>query len=198
MTATIVAEQANRILLDCWTESSNVALLQGEVLLQTRAHSAWGGAVMAQMYLPIERSQVWSQVTNYSRWVQYFPDVIRSEVLSCGTGLNQGRRRLYQVARKAFLMFSAQVEIYLNVVETAPSMDSHSVQCHQIQFQLEKGQFHDFSADLTLQDYQSGTLLTYAVQATPTIPVPTMLLQEAMRLDLPTNMRQMRQVICGH
>jgi len=95
-----------------------------------------------------------------------------------------------QVARKAFLMFSAQVEIYLNVVETAPSSTSD-----QIQFQLEKGQFHDFSADLTLQDYQSGTLLIYAVQATPTIPVPTMLLQEAMRLDLPANMRQMRRVI---
>jgi hypothetical protein len=193
MATTTVTEQANRILLDCWTESSNAALLQGEVLLQTRAHSAWGGAVMAQMYLPVERSQVWSQVTNYSRWVQYFPDVIRSEVLSCGTGLNQGRRRLYQVARKAFLMFSAQVEIYLNVVETAPSSARH-----QIQFQLEKGQFYDFSADLTLQDYQSGTLLTYEVQATPTIPVPTMLLQEAMRLDLPANMRQMRRVICGH
>jgi hypothetical protein len=192
MTVTTVAEQANCILLDCWTESSNAALLQGEVLLQTRAHSAWGGAVSAQMYLPVGRSQVWLQVTNYSRWVQYFPDVIRSEVLSCA-GLNQGRRRLYQVARKAFLMFSAQVEIYLNVVETAPSRASH-----QIQFQLEKGQFRDFSANLTLQDYQSGTLLTYEVQATPTIPVPTVLLQEAMRLDLPANMRQMRQVICGH
>jgi hypothetical protein len=175
-----------------WSSSRTADLLNGEVLIQTQAHSLWGGAVTARMFLPLERSQVWSQVTDYSRWIHYFPDMVRSEVLSCGAGLSKGKKRLYQVACKAFLMFSAQVEIYLNVLESTPSSAKQ-----QIQFQLEKGSFTDFSAHLTLQDYQSGTLLTYAVQATPLIPVPTGILQEAMRLDLPANMRKMRQVICG-
>ena len=95
-----------------FSAAEQAALLQGEVLIQTRSHSAWGGAVTAQMYLPLARSRVWQQVTDYPRWVQYFPDVIRSEVLHRGEGT-----RLYQVARKAFLFFSAQVEVYLNVFE---------------------------------------------------------------------------------
>jgi hypothetical protein len=168
------------------------ALLGGEVLLQTRSHSAWGGAVTACMYLPLERAQVWQQVTDYPQWVQYFPDLVCSEVLSHGEGLSQGRKRLYQVAKKTFFMLSAQVEIYLKVIETA-----HVSARQQIQFRMERGSFSDFSADLKLQDHQSGTLLTYSVQATPTIPVPSVFIQEAMRLDLPANMRKMRQVICG-
>lgn len=166
------------------------ALLSGEILLQTRSHSAWGGAVTAWMYLPLERTQVWQQVTDYPRWVQFFPDLVCSEVLSHGESL-QGCKRLYQVAKKTFFMLSAQVEIYLKVIETV-----HTSARQQIQFRMERGSFTDFSADLKLQDHESGTLLTYSVQATPTIPVPSVFIQEAMRLDLPANMRKMRQVIC--
>ena len=173
--------------------SREQALLAGEILLQTRSHSAWGGAVTAWMYLPLERTNVWQQVTDYSHWVHYFPDLVRSEVLSSGGELHQGRTRLYQVAKKTFFMLSAQVEIYLKVIETA-----HSSARQQIQFQMERGSFTDFSANLKLQDHQSGTLLTYSVQATPTIPVPSVFIQEAMRLDLPANMRKMRQVLCAH
>src|SRR5919199_2375165 len=93
--------------------SQQKALLQGEILLETRSHSAWGGAVTAHMYLPIARSHVWQQLTDYPRWVQYFPDVIRSEVLQSGDGLTQGCKRLYQVGHKAFLFLSVQVEAYL-------------------------------------------------------------------------------------
>lgn len=159
------------------------ALLQGEVLVQTRSHSAWGGAVTAKMYLPIKRSRVWQQVTDYPRWVQYFPDVTNSEVIQRGE-----RTRLYQVAKKAFFFFTAQVEVYLNVCEVVQQ---------QIQFRLEQGTFIDFAADLKLQDLGTGTLLTYAVQATPNIPVPTVFIQQAMQLELPNNMRKMRQVICA-
>lgn len=160
------------------------ALLQGEILLETKSHSAWGGAVSAQMYLPVARSQVWQQLTDYPRWVQYFPDLTHSEVLhSASTGC----KRLYQVARKAFLFLSVQVEVYLNVFEIVQQ---------QIKFNLEKGSFHDFSADLRLQDAGVGTLLTYRVQATPTIPVPSIFIEEAIKLDLPANMQKMRQVIC--
>jgi len=169
------------------------ALLRGEILLQTRSHSAWGGAVTAQMYLPMERAIVWQKVTDYPCWVQYFPDLIRSEVLqpNPGTSLKPaslGGKRLHQVATKAFLFLSVQVEIYLNVFEVVQQ---------QIKFQLEKGSFHDFTADLQLQDAGTGTLLTYAVQATPTIPVPSLLIEQAIRLDLPSNLKKMRQVICG-
>lgn len=166
-----------------WSQSQQAALLQGEILVQTRSHSAWGGAVTAQMYVPLTRSRVWQQVTDYPRWVQYFPDVIRSEVLHRGEG-----KRLYQVAQKAFLFFTAQVEIYLNVFEVVQQ---------QIQFRLERGTFVDFAADLKLQDCDAGTLLTYAVQATPNIPIPTVFIQQAMHLELPENMRKMRKVLCA-
>jgi hypothetical protein len=166
-------------------------LMNGEIFTQTQSHTDWGGSVTAWMYLPLERSQVWQQLTNYPRWVHYFPDMIRSEVIVPANGQNRSYKRLYQVARKAFFMLSAQVEIYLKVFETA----QRNVE-NQIQFYMEKGDFKDFSASLKLSDYQKGTLLSYTVQATPTIPVPSILIQEAMRLDLPANMRKMRQVIC--
>lgn len=171
-------------------EQSQKLLLQGDILIQTQSHSAWGGSVTAQMYLPMGRNQAWQQLTDYPRWVQYFPDLTRSEILNQGEG-SRGSKRLYQVAAKAFFLFTAQVEIYLKVFETVNSA------WQQVQFQLEKGNFHDFTATLKLQDFKTGTLLTYSVQATPTIPVPSQLIQQAMRLDLPSNMRQMRQVLCA-
>lgn len=165
-------------------------LLQGEILLQTRSHSLWGGAVTAQMYLPIERSQAWQQLTDYPRWVQYFPDMTQSEVLSQSDRGRQCEKLIYQAARKTFFLLTAQVEIYLNVLETSQP------DCQQIQFQLQRGSFNDFSALLELQDLEQGTLLTYSVQATPTIPIPTQFIQEAIKLDFPNNMRQMRRSIC--
>lgn len=166
-----------------WSHRERAALLQGEILVQTRSHSAWGGAVTTNMYLPLPRTCVWQQVTDYPRWVQYFPDVTKSEVLHRGE-----RTRLYQVARKAFLFFTAQVEVYLNVFEVVQQ---------QIQFRLEQGTFIDFAADLKLQDCGAGTLLTYVVQATPNIPIPTVFIQQAMHLELPENMRKMRQILCA-
>lgn len=165
-----------------WSQRQQTALLQGEILVETRSHSAWGGAVTAQMYLPLKRSHVWQQVTDYPRWVQFFPDVTKSEVLQRGEPL-----RLHQTAQKSFFFFTAQVEVYLNVVE---------VRRQQIQFRLEQGTFNDFAAELKLEDCGAGTLLTYAVQATPNIPIPTVFIQQAMHLELPANMRKMRQVLC--
>jgi hypothetical protein len=40
-------------------------------------------------------------------------------------------------------------------------------------------------------------LLTYTVQATPNIPIPSIFIQQAMNLELPENMRKMRQVLCN-
>jgi len=97
-------------------------------------------------------------------------------------------KRLYQVAKKAFLFLSVQVEICLNVFEV---LGQH------IQFRLEKGTFTDFTADLKLEDCGNGTLLTYSVQATPNIPVPSVFIQQAMHMELPENMRKMRQVLCA-
>jgi hypothetical protein len=61
---------------------------------------------------------------------------------------------------------------------------------------LESGSFNDFTADLALESCGEGTILTYSVQATPTIPVPSAFIQQAIRMDLPSNMKQMRNVIC--
>ncbi|PHM06495.1 cyclase, partial [Nostoc sp. 'Peltigera malacea cyanobiont' DB3992] len=42
----------------------------------------------------------------------------------------------------------------------------------------------------------NGTILAYTVQATPLIPIPSIFIQQAMNLELPANMRKMRQVMC--
>ncbi len=167
-----------------WSHQQQYLLMQGEILVKTKAYTAWGGDVTASMYIPVTRTKVWQQLTDYPRWVQYFPDLTKSEVSQRGEV-----KRLYQAAQKAFLFFTAQVEIYLSVVEVIGQ---------QIQFRLEKGSFQDFNANLELRDCGDGTLLTYAVQATPQIPVPSILIQQAMNFDLPSNMRKMRQVICNN
>jgi hypothetical protein len=95
-------------------------------------------------------------------------------------------KRLYQAAQKAFLFFTAQVEIYVQVAEEIGQ---------RIQFRMEKGTFEDFTANLELKDCGNGTLVAYSVQATPNIPIPSMFIQQAMNLELPANMRKMRQVL---
>jgi carbon monoxide dehydrogenase subunit G len=169
------------------------ALLNGEVLLKTRPHSIWGGSVTAQIYLPLSPQQVWQKLTDYSCWTQYFPDVTHSEVIHQGISTTSGAtlkkqvKRLYQAASKAFFLLTAKVEVYLKVLET---------QHQRIQFYFESGSFNDFAADLQLQPHGEGTILTYSVQATPNIPVPGAFVEQAMKMDLPTNLRQMRQVMC--
>ncbi len=174
-------------------EPNSSALMRGDILLKTRAHTAWGASVTAQMYLPLPREATWHQLVDYPQWVRYFPDVNNSYLLTDDVPKSDSAdrrkgKRLYQTASKSFLFLSAQVEIYLRVVETFQQ---------QIQFQLESGSFHDFLAELTLQDFADGTLLTYVVQATPQIPVPSLFIQQAIHFDLPTNMRTMRQALCS-
>lgn len=164
-----------------WSQDKQKLLMQGEILVETRSHNAWGGAVTAWMYVPLVRSNVWQQLTDYPRWVQYFPDITKSEITQRGEV-----KRLYQAAQKAFLFFTAQVEIYLNVAEEIGQ---------RIQFRMEKGTFEDFTANLELKDCGNGTLVAYSVQATPNIPIPSMFIQQAMNLELPANMRKMRQVL---
>ncbi|MBE9140035.1 cyclase [Nodosilinea sp. LEGE 07088] len=177
---------ANDVLAQ-FSPSDQVALLRGDVLVQSQPQQT-GGSVTAHIYVPLARPQVWPQVTNYSCWTQFFPNITHSEVIETVKTASQRYRRLYQVGRKGFMMLTAQVEIYLKVVETA---------CEAIQFRLEQGTFAHFAADLHLQDFNQGTLLTYSVQAAPTIPVPSFLIEQAMKTDLPGNMRQMRRVLCA-
>jgi hypothetical protein len=162
-------------------------LLAGKILVNSVGREN-GGAVTAHMYVPLQRAQLWSQLTNYSRWVHYFPNIIHSEVIETVKTSSQRYRRLYQVGRKGFLMLTAQVEIYLRVFENL---------CESIQFRLEQGTFNDFAADLILQDFDQGTLITYSVQASPLIPVPSFLIEQAMKNDLPGNMEQMRRILCS-
>jgi hypothetical protein len=175
-------------LPDCGSQANS--LIQGEIVLNTRAHSMFGAGVTAQMYLPMQRDRAWVQVTDYPRWVKFFPDVTESRVLERSPlNLEQNtHKRIYQAASKSFLFITAQVEIYLQVLETTGQ---------RIQFYLESGHFHDFEADLQLQDMAEGCLLTYSVQATPTIPVPGPFIQQAVQWDLPHNMRNMRRVLCN-
>jgi hypothetical protein len=185
MSAFFVSKPVISVSEKIFSQDKQELLMQGEILVETRSHTAWGGGVTAWMYLPVVRDKVWQQLTDYPRWVHYFPDITKSEVLQKGEV-----KRLYQAAKKTFLFFSAEVEIYLKVAE---ALGQH------IQFKMEKGTFNDFTADLKLLDCENGTLLSYSVQATPTIPIPSIFIQQAMNFELPTNMRKMRQVLCkGH
>ena len=159
-----------------------VKLHRGDVLVNTRTHTVCGGALDAKMYLPIGRSQVWSQLTDYPRWTQFFPDVTQSRVID--DRQPQLGRRLYQAAEKSFLFITAQVNLYLRVFE---------LEQQHIRFQFEKGSFSDFTADLMLSDFEQGTLLRYSVSATPLIPVPSFFVEQAMKMDLPSNLQNMRR-----
>jgi hypothetical protein len=168
-------------------EKNLAALINGDILLTTKPHTCWGAALTAHLYLPIERSLAWSRLTDYSRWVQYFPAISHSEILNRGSESSSlSHKRLYQIASKSFLFLTAQVEIFLDVLETA---NQH------IQFRLASGSFTDFAADLQLQDCHQGSLMTYTVQATPSIPVPSPFIQQAIQLDFPDNLRHMRQIL---
>jgi Polyketide cyclase / dehydrase and lipid transport len=188
MTMTPTVLLTDRLNSQAHDLSEFAALLKGDILLSTRPHTAFGGAVAAQMYLPVGRLQIWEQLTNYANWIHYFPDITRSEVLEHNAERPHRGHRLYQAAQKNFLMFTAQVEVHLRVFENMQ---------RQIRFRMERGSFNDFSASLTLDDYENGTILAYSVEATPTIPVPSLFIEQAMRQDLPGNMRQMRQVLCA-
>jgi hypothetical protein len=173
--------------IDQFSAAQRVALLEGDVLVMPEVNQGAGATVVAYIYVPLSRPQIWPQVTSYHRWTQFFPNIIRSEVLETVKTNSHRYRRLYQVGRKGFLTLTAQVEIYLRVFETT---------CDRIQFCLEQGTFSHFNASLHLQDLHQGTLLSYTVQAAPTIPIPNFLVEQAMKTDLPSNMRQMRRILC--
>ncbi|MBD0336450.1 MAG: cyclase [Cyanobacteria bacterium Co-bin13] len=178
--------------------ATHASLLKGQVLVDPQYCPHGGGAVTAQMYVPIDKTRLWPQLTNYSRWPQFFPNITHSEVLETVKTSSQRYRRLYQVGRKGFLMLTAQVEIYLRVFESLCDDAVGAASRHRIQFRFESGTFAHFAADLDLQDFHEGTLLTYSVSAKPLIPVPSFLIEQAMRYDLPGNMEQMRRVLCAH
>lgn len=165
--------------------SRDEKLRRGEVLVSTRPHTAHGGAVTATAYLPISREELWEQLTNYSRWADFFPDICHSEVIA---QVSPGCCRLTQKASKNFLVLNVEVEIELL---------AHEVKEKAIVFELAHGSssFHDFSAELQLNDFHHGTQLSYSVQATSKIPIPAIFVQQAMKLDLPLNMRHLRSVL---
>lgn len=168
------------------SEADTIRLYQGEILVKTRAHTACGGALDARMYVPLDRSSVWNQLTDYPQWTSFFPDVTQSRVIE--NQLPNLGKRIYQAAERSFLFITAQVNLYLKVFE---------IEQRHIRFQFEKGSFADFTADLTLTDFRQGTLINYSVSATPLVPVPSFLIEQAMKMDLPVNLRHMRQQLCG-
>jgi len=164
-------------------------LLQGEILLTVKPHTAWGAAVTAQMYIPTLCESVWRQITDYPRWVEFLPALSRSQVVPGSVQkMEAGQKlRIQQTATKDFWLFSASADVELEVFELPD---------YQVQFQLRSGNFTDFTANLQLQDLEGGTWLCYSVQATPSIPIPSIFIQQAIQLDLPANLRQLRKVLC--
>lgn len=166
--------------------SDQLKLYQGDILVKTRPHTLCGGALDSKMYLPTERSLVWDQITHYPQWVSFLPDVTQSRVIEENSNHPHRGKRLYQAAEKSFLFITAQVHIYLTVFE---------LEQQHIRFQFERGSFADFTADLKLSDLTNGTLLEYSVSATPLIPVPSFFVEQAMKMDLPNNLRALRTAI---
>ncbi len=177
---------AESILQEQVSNADLIKLHQGEVLLKTRPHTFCGGSLEARILLPLGRSQVWETLTHYPRWVSLLPDVTQSRVLEENSKQPHLGKRLFQAAEKSFLFITAQVHVYLKVFE---------LEQQHIRFQLERGSFTDFTADIHLSDLQDGTLLSYTVSATPSIPVPSFVVEQAMKMDLPNNLRYLRTMI---
>lgn len=172
-------------------------LMAGEILLHSRSYSLWGGSVTAQIYLPIERSQLWANLTNYSLWPQLFAHITHSGVVETRSPFY---KRLYQSAQKQFALITIGMDAYLWVREYPP---------RQIRFELEaeNSSFREFTAELWLEaaNHSShssgnspGTFLSYTVQAIATWPIPAPLIKEAIGSDLPENLRHLRSYLAQH
>lgn len=168
-------------------------LMAGEILLQSRSYSLWGGSVTAQIYLPVERSQLWANLTNYSLWPQLFSHITQSHVVETR---NPFHKRLYQAAQKQFALIPIGMEAYLWVREYPP---------RQVRFELEaeNASFREFRAELWLEAAHSatsapGTFLSYTVQASATWPIPAPFIREAIGSDLPDNLRHLRSYLAQH
>ncbi|MEY2976576.1 MAG: cyclase [Prochlorotrichaceae cyanobacterium] len=162
-------------------------LQQGEVLVQSRLYSLWGGMVAAQIYLSQARSLVWESLTDYDRWANIFPHVTKSVLLERQSPF---RKRLYQAAAKKFALITIAVETELMVREYPQ---------RRIWFHLEKPNncFREFEAEVWLQEApdSAGTFLNYTVQAAASLPIPAPFIQEAMRQDLPDNLLHLRDYL---
>ncbi len=165
---------------------SQTALLNGEVITQIDPNTPAAAAVTATIHIPLTRDEVWQQLTNYSRWTAFFPDITRSDVTA---ELSPRSKRISQAACKTFLMLNIAVEIQLQVDEIPQESIRFSM--------VDSGgiSFRDFAAVLELKDLGNSTELSYTVQATPSIPVPGMFIEQAMKFDLPCNMRHLRKVL---
>ena len=137
------------------------------------------------MHIPLSRDVVWQQLTHYPRWTAFFPNITRSDVTA---ELSPRSKRITQAASKTFLMLNIEVEIQLQVDE---------IPQESIRFSMVDGgfSFRNFAAVIELKDVGNGTELSYTVQATPLIPVPAMFIEQAMKCDLPQNMRCLRRVL---
>ncbi len=154
------------------------SLLQGEISVQTDPWGLGGGSAIAKLYIPLSTLQCWQKLTNYPQWVNYFPDITHSEKLP-------HTQQLYQKGVKDFILFRTEVEIYLDIRENP---------YETVEFEFVKGSFSEFLAYLHLQEYHQGTLMTYAVQAALKFPLPPPLIQQALKIELPVNLRCMRKV----
>lgn len=161
------------------------ALRTGRVLVTAKPHGLTGGEVSAQLYVPMAGPALWDALTDYPRWSEYFPNIACSHQLPPTAS---GLPRVYQVGQKSLMGIPTAGELYLKVHESPPE---------QIQFRLEQGIFSAFEATLRLQPWRVGILLTYTIQVTLAVPLPWFILRQGIQEDLPKNLKQMRQVICG-
>jgi hypothetical protein len=157
-------------------------LYQGEILLQSRLYSLWGGALTAQIYIPVSSGLVWKTLTQYDRWPGLFPPITKSVVVEEG----RFRKCIHQCAQKQFSVLTIAVEADLLVRE-------YPDWCIRFNLMAPNWSFREFEAEIQIKPVRNtGTILQYQVQAAAALPIPALFIQEAMRHDLPENLRSLR------
>ena len=155
-------------------------LRSGQVLLDYHILSNRQAQVQVDMYLQQPRDRIWQQVTDYASWPQLLPHILHSERLpqTCEDIIY-----LRQAAGFDAGLIKPQVEIVLQVREWGD---------RAVRFQLERGSFSAFTANLSVRDCEWGTFLRYEVEAELCWPVPRVAIEQGIRHALPHNLKAFR------
>jgi carbon monoxide dehydrogenase subunit G len=161
-------------------------LANGDVLVEASVRSAREAEVEITLHLPLPRAYVWQHLSDYTRWSEFFPNLLCSRVVESHPEAWRGKL-LHQVAGLPFLDLGPKVDIYLRAFE---------IEHKSIRFKLIRGSFTNFAAELRLDDREQGTLLTYRVEAQLAFPVPPFLIRQGIQGAFLSNLKHMRRMLC--
>ncbi|KAI9130504.1 SRPBCC family protein [Acaryochloris sp. CCMEE 5410] len=151
------------------------------VTLETQKLEKRHRQIQAQISLPFSPEQIWDVLIDYEALADFIPNLAKSERIPHPESI-----RIEQIGVKnaLFLKFSARV--VLDMVEDFP---------HAIRFEMVEGDFNAFAGawEMTQNEDQSGTTLTYTLQVCPTRLIPVRAIEMQLGKDLPRNLIAIRQ-----